>query len=363
MWIYVVLLFLLTLAAYAYFTSQQSSTTSTPIKEEQEIPDPSGSGEYVNPKPYESYVPPSTTTPEMPSLAERETPSSSTTTGVVVTEDTVPTGSNLAVLGKGWFEIVAKGDTGSEKIDVLIDGLKYPPEGTFQLSKEMTKIRFETPRRVDLSNVVLRDRSASRDANGADTNIRVQSIIVNDNGVNVRSRLYQAGRDPNFISNGLLFWGGEFTFVSEPVDPSAQANSTLPVVSSGMGAIEIVAKGDVGNEEFRVVVDGLMYPPVAGAILEDGSISRGVYVVPTTPTRFFIQTPRRVDLANVTIRTTNDAIDPVTGKDRNVRVQSIVINGDGVDVRPRLFRTGMDETRLASVRQGNLFWGGDYTFL
>lgn len=358
-------MFLVVLVGLAYFATRPK--VSNPVEEADVTPEPN-SGAYV-PKPYDANttIPPATTTPEMQSLVE------SKPTAVLRTDEaaqaqgsstnlTVPPGSNVAVLGTGSFEIVAKGDTGSEVIDVLVDGVKYPAEGSFQLSKDLTRIRFETPRRVDLSNVILRDRSSARDPAGVDTNIRVQSIVVNDNGENVRSRLFQAGRDPNYISNGLLFWGGEFTFMNQTTEPSSQANSTLPV-SSGMGTIEIVAKGDVGNEEFRVTVDGLMYPQVAGTLLEDGTISNGVYVVPQEVTRFLIKTPRRVDLANVLIRTTNDAIDSATGKDRNVRVQSIVINGDGVDVRPRLFRTGMDDARLSSIRQGNLFWGGDYTFI
>lgn len=355
MWIFVAL-FLLSLAALAYFATRPKATPAA--VENQKIPEPNGSGAYV-PKPYDAKatIPPATTTPEMPLLSERDKPTADAPTG-----HAVPPGSNLAVLGTGSFEILAKGDTGSEVIDVLIDGVKYPAEGSFKLSKDLTKIRVETPRRVDLANVTLRDRSPGRDAAGADTNIRVQSIVVNDNGENVRSRLFQAGRDPNFISNGLLFWGGDFTFASPTAEPSSQMNSTLPV-ESGMGAIEIWAKGDVGNEEFRVSVDGLMYPPVAGSLMEDGSVSRGVYVVPTSSTRFVIKTPRRVDLANVVIRMTNDAIDPATGKDRNVRVQKLTINGDDVDLRSRLFRAGMDDTRLASIRQGNLFWGGNYTFV
>lgn len=362
MWILIAFVFLV-LVGIAYFATRSKVQTVVEIA----IPEPNGSGAYV-PKPYDANttIPPATTTPEMPSLIE------SKPTSVVITDEaaqndsstnlTVPPGSNVAVLGTGSFEIVAKGDTGSEVIDVLIDGVKYPAEGSFQLSKELSKIRFDTPRRVDVSNVILRDRSGARDENGADTNIRVQSIVVNDNGENIRSHLFQAGRDPNYISNGLLFWGGEFTFISQSADPSAQANSTLPV-SSNMGTIEIVAKGDVGNEEFRVSVDGLIYPPIAGTVLDDGTVSTGVFMVPTSSTRFLIKTPRRVDLANVMVRTTNDAIDPATGKDRNVRVQSIMMNGDGVDVRPRLFRVGVDDTRLSSIRQGNLFWGGDYTFV
>ena len=343
MWIFIAL-FLLVLVGIAYFATRSKVQTKE-----------------------EPYDPNTTTTPDMPSLAEsKPTPVSDTDEAAQAKDSslnmTVPPGSNVAVLGTGSFEIVAKGDTGSEVIDVLVDGVKYPAEGSFQLSKDLTRIRFETPRRVDVSNVILRDRSSARDPEGVDTNIRVQSIVVNDNGENVRSRLYQAGRDPNYISNGLLFWGGEFTFISQATDPSTQANSTLPV-SSNMGTIEIVAKGDVGNEEFRVTVDGLIYPHVAGTILDDGTVSKGVFVVPTETTRYLIQTPRRVDLANVVIRTTNDTTDPATGKDRNVRVQSIVINGDGVDVRSRLFRAGMDDTRLSSIRQGNLFWGGDYTFV
>jgi len=360
MWIFVAL-FLLILIGLAYVATTTRTKAATTGASENA--DPSGRP-YV-PAPFEqSVIPPAETTPPMPSLVSERTSSGSTMDEAALAKDssvnlTVPPGSNVAVLGTGSFEIVAKGDTGSELIDVIIDGVKYPDTS---LGTSLTRIRFETPRRVDLSNVILRDRSSPSPSANVDTNIRVQSIVVNDNGENVRSRLFQAGRDPNFISNGLLFWGGDFTFISQTAEPSAQANSTLPV-SSGTGTIEIIAQGDVGNEEFRVTVDGLMYPAVSGTILDDGTVSKGVYVVSKDVSRLVIQTPRRVDLANVTIRYTNDAIDPATGTDRNIRLQSIVINGDGVDVRPRLFRAGLDDARLSLLRQGVMAWGGDYTFV
>ncbi len=367
MWIFIVL-FLLTLVILAFVGKPvkigPSDENDVDIDEEN-VPKPYDGNTTIPyvPKPYEgnSTIPPATTTPEMPSLIDTKQ-STSATDEAMHTPMAVPVGSNVAVLGPGSFEIVAKGDTGSEVFDVLVDGVKYPAEGTFKLSKDLTSIRFETPRRVDLSNVILRDRSPSRDARNVDTNIRVQRIVVNDNGENVRSRLFQPGRDPNFISNGLLFWGGEYTFISQTSDPSKQGNATLPA-TSGMGTIEIVAKGDVGNEEFVVLVDGLSYPAPAGTLLDDGTISTGKYKLSTEKQQFVIKTPRRVDLSNVIIQFTNDAIDPVTNKDRNIRADLITINGDGVDMRSRLYRTGLDEGRMANLRKGLLLWGGNYTFV
>jgi hypothetical protein len=345
MWIFVAL-FLLTLVGLAYFSSRATSTANKEI----DVPQ-----QYAS----NTTVPPSLATerPVQVSATDESAAASGSSANL-----TVPPGSNVAVLGSGSFEIIAKGDTGSEVIDVLVDGVKYPADGTFALGKELTKIRFETPRRVDLSNVTLRDRSSARDANGVDTNIRVQSIVVNDNGENVRSRLFQAGRDPSYVSNGLLFWGGDYTFISAMAEPSAQANLTLPV-SSGAGTIEIVARGDVGDEAFTVLVDGLTYPSPAGTVMDDGSISSGKYQLSTETRQIIIRTPRQVDVSNVIIRYSNDGIDHATNTDRNIRADLITINGDGVDLRPRLFRAGLDDTRLTYLRNGGMFWGGDYTFV
>lgn len=268
------------------------------------------------------------------------------------------------VLNTGSIEIMAKGDTGSETIIVTIDGIRYPGQGAYTLSKNVEKIHIETPRLVDLANVIIKDTSPGRDANGVDTNIRVAAIYVNGSKENIRNRLYQGGQKQDYISNGLLYWGGEFTFQPKEagLDPSAQANSTLP--SSTSGTIEIIAKGDVGNEQLRVVVDGMIYPAPIGALNEDGTSSISAYVIPAEGTKIVVKTPRRVDLSNVIIKFVNDAMDPVTNKDRNVRVQSIVINGDGLDVRSRLFKTGLDDARLTGLRtNGSFFWGGDYTFM
>ena len=259
----------------------------------------------------------------------------------------------------GLFEITLKGDTGAEKIVVTIDGIRYD---AFNLTKDIQKIRIETPSKVNLANVTLKDISPTRDTSGTDTNIRIASIYVNGSNENMRSRLYQGGDKQTYISNGLWFWGGELTFQMEPtgLDPSTQANSTLPSIP---GTIEIDAKGDVGNEQLRVLVDGFIYPAPGGTLNEDGTFAPGVYVIPVEGTKILVKTPRLVDLTKVTIQFVNDGADPVTQKDRNVRVSSIIINGDGQDVRPRLFRSGLDETRLTNLRNGGFFWSGDYTFV
>jgi hypothetical protein len=351
LWIIIAVIILL--IAVAYFATRKNPeavateeeveihTPSQPV-----IPSPSEPNFYQQSAPA-ATIAPATTTPEMPVL-------------------TAPVAPADVVVDKGLFEINLKGDTGSEKMVVTIDGIRYPSQqDTYVLTKELQKIRIETPRKVDLSNVSLKDMSPARDANGGDTNIRVASIYVNGSNENVRSRLFQNGADAtklNHISNGLWYWGGELTFASPTtvLDPSAQANTTLP---STTGTIEITAKGDVGNEQIRVVVDGLTYPSPAGVLNEDGTPSIGAYVTPFEGAKILVRTPRRVDLSNVTIKFVNDAIDPDTKKDRNVRVSSIIINGDGQDVRPRLFRVGLDETRLKSLRAGGFFWGGDYTFV
>ncbi len=262
----------------------------------------------------------------------------------------------------GLFEIALKGDTGAEKMVVTIDGIRYPKQEAFNLTKDIQKIRIETPSKVNLANVTLKDISPTRDTNGVDTNIRIASIYVNGSNENMRSRLYQGSDKQAYISNGLWFWGGELTFQTEPtgLDPSTQANSTLPSVT---GTIEIEAKGDVGNEQLRVLVDGFIYPAPGGTLNEDGTFAPGVYVIPAEGTKIVVKTPRLVDLTKVTIQFVNDAIDPVAQKDRNVRVSSIIINGDGQDVRPRLFRSGLDATRLTNLRNGGFFWSGDYTFV
>lgn len=357
LWIIAVIILLL--AVVAYFATQKKTETTVeqePSKSEESEP-------YVPPQPYvpqpsepnyyqqsaapaaPAVVAPAETTPQMPVL-------------------TAPVAPVAPISNTGLFEINAKGDTGSEKITVTIDGIRYPEQGTYILPKNLEKIYIETPRKVDLANVIIKDESPARDANGVDTNIRVASIYVNGSKENMRSRLYQSGQKQDYISNGLLFWGGEFTFQSESnngLDPSAQANSTLP---SNTGTIEIVAKGDVGNEQIRLVVDGMTYPSPGGALNEDGTPSIGAYVIPLEGAKFTINTPRRVDLSNVIIKFVNDGIDPATQKDKNVRVKSIVINGDGQDVRPRLFRVGLDEARLTGLRtNGGFFWGGDYTFV
>lgn len=348
LWIISVLLLLVAVAYF--FTSRNKNTNESPSEDTYEpqteyVPRPNEPNYYQQQKtPTSETIAPATTTPDMPVL-----------TSVPVTSSTSSS--------TGLFEINAKGDTGSEKIIVTIDGIRYPEQGTYTLSKNLEKIIVETPRQVDLANVTLKDMSPPRDINGVDTNIRIASIYVNGSNENMRSRLYQGGNKQDYISNGLWFWGGELSFQSAEtgLDPSAQGNSTVPSTS---GVIEIVAKGDVGNEQIRVVVDGMSYPSPAGALNENGTVSSGAYVIPTGGTRIVVKTPRRVDLANVIIKYINDAIDPDTQKDRNVRVQSIVINGDGQDVRARLFKVGLDDARLASLRgKGGMFWGGDYTFV
>ncbi len=253
----------------------------------------------------------------------------------------------------GQFEMNVKGYTGAERLCVVIDGVTYPNKEGYEIGTGVTNISIGTDSLVDLSKVKLIDVSPTKDADGSDTNIRVQSIYINKNvNENMRKFLYKDKfTDFNYVSNGLLFFGGEYTFKSEsPLD--------APVGYTGdPGSIEILARGDSGSEEIRVLVGDVTYPAPYGTLNEDGTVSNGAYKLTAKEGRLFIRLPQVVDFSKVQIHFWNKTVDPDTLLDRNVRVRSIILNGDGVNIRSRLMQLGKDTNYLL---YGSLIWGGYY---
>jgi hypothetical protein len=96
-------------------------------------------------------------------------------------------------------------------------------------------------------------------------------------------------------------------------DLTVPPGSNLSVL--GDGAFEFTASGETGDETLTLVIDGLRYP----------------YQLKTRSEKIRVVTPRRVDLANVLIRTN-------VGNGKKIRFGPIFINDSNVDVRDKLFQ-------------------------
>lgn len=125
----------------------------------------------------------------------------------------------------------------------------------------------------------------------------------------------------------------------------------LPTSIPAVGTIEISASGDTGEEEFYITIDGTRYPSASTT-----------FKVSKNPSVFTFNTPNIIDTNKITITYTNDGMSPTQNKDRNIRVQSIKVNRNNNDIKKYLTKSGLDQTRLNTLRTGVLAWRGDYNF-
>ncbi len=132
-------------------------------------------------------------------------------------------------------------------------------------------------------------------------------------------------------------------------DKSKCVRSLEKFETTSTGSIDISAKGDTGEEEFVVDINGVMYP------------SGNKYKVSKNSQVFKITTNEPIDLTKVKINFTNDGNNS-SGIDKNIRIDYIYVNGSNIDMKNYLDKSGLSSNSLDMVKKGILAWGGIYTF-
>ena len=199
-------------------------------------------------------------------------------------------------------QIFAAGDLGGEQFALQIDGQTVEQ---FTVSQDFATFDFQTQQPVTADQVRIEFLNDQFDpANGIDSNLIVDAIEID--GVRFEAEspfvfstgtfLEADGITPGFGRGDVLNANGFFQFSNE----------------GGSSLIEVSARGDVGNEQFNVIVDGQ---------------TAGTFTASTQQQSFFVGAAPGATAGDVRIEFLNDQFDPSIGLDANLTVDFINVAG------------------------------------
>ncbi len=122
------------------------------------------------------------------------------------------------------------------------------------------------------------------------------------------------------------------------------------IILNSPGLLEISANGDTGEEEFYVTINNIRYPS-----------ANTTYNLKKTFEVFKIPVSSPIDLGNVKITFNNDGRNS-NNIDKNIRIQYIYLNKNKQDVKNLLNKSNLNSSNINALKNGNLYWGGTYTF-
>ena len=213
-------------------------------------------------------------------------------------------------------QIFAAGDLGGEEFALQIDGQTVQQ---FTATQELSAFEFQTDQPITAGQVSIAFLNDQFDpTNGIDANLTVDAIEID--GVRFETE------DPSVFSTG--------TFTdADGIVPGFGRGETLHTNgffqfadSSSSGLLEISARGDVGGEQFNVLVAGETV---------------GTFTASTEQQSFFVDAAPGTTAGDVRIEFINDQFDPSIGLDSNLTVDFISIDGETFQTEAgNVFSTG-----------------------
>ena len=202
-------------------------------------------------------------------------------------------------------EVFAAGDLGGEQFALNIDGQTVE---IFTVTQELSTFEFQSDTPITADQVSIEFLNDQFDPeNGIDANLIVDAIQID--GVRFETEsptvfstgtfLDADGITPGFGRGEVLNANGFFQFSSA----GASADSTL---------IEVSAFGDVGTEQFNVIVDGDVL---------------GTFTASTEQESFFVSAAPGTTIGDLRIEFLNDQFDPSIGLDSNLTVDFVNVGG------------------------------------
>lgn len=200
-------------------------------------------------------------------------------------------------------EIFAAGDLGGEQFALRIDSQTVE---TFTVTQELGTFEFQTDQPVTADQVSIEFLNDQFDpANGIDSNLIVDAIQID--GVRFETEspsVFSTGTfndsdgiTPGFGRGEVLNANGFFQFSND----------------GGSSLIEISARGDVGTEQFNVILDGQ---------------TAGTFTASTQQESFFVSAEAGTTVGDLRIEFLNDQFDPSVGLDSNLTVDFVNVGGE-----------------------------------
>lgn len=219
--------------------------------------------------------------------------------------------------GQNEVTIQARGDEGGEQFNLIIDGTTV---ATFTTSTNLQFFNYTTTDEVQPSDVQIEFFGDVYEPDqGVDTNLIVDYMAIN-------GTQYQT-EDPSTFSTGswLPADGIQPGFRQSEV---LNANGYFQYDSQGVGGstIAIIARGDEGFENMRVLANGVLL---------------GEFTVSTNFQTYTITTEQYDSGSDLRIEFDNDQYDPDNGVDANLYVDKVTIDGETREVEdPTTFGFG-----------------------
>lgn len=209
-------------------------------------------------------------------------------------------------------EIFVAGETGQESFNLLIDGQvvqTYEAIGGDADARDFVQFVFDNGDTITADQVSIEFINDDfNPATGFDNNLLVDGIVIDGIGFETEAATtFHTGligengfTGPGFLQTEILNVNGTVSFLSDgTTDP--------PAIQTGT-RIRVDATGDTGEEILQLQIDGEAVADLALSTAGQEEV-------------LLFTTSEIVDLSRIRFVFTNDAVDPVTGADRNVVVR------------------------------------------
>ena len=229
--------------------------------------------------------------------------------------------------GNSAIEIIASGDMGTEAMQVIVNGNVVD---TIDVSTELASYSIQLNQAFDLDSDVLRiamSGSLWNPDTGIDENLNVDKVIINGTTFETEAAstlstgtwTAASGITAGYWQNETLHADGYFEYSTsstggqpgtpdEPVEPP-----TEPPTTDDGSVIEVVASGDMGQENMSVSVNGQV---------------AATFNVTTTSTNYTVQFDRQIQSSDqIRVLFSDSTWDPDNNIDENLNVDRIVVDG------------------------------------
>ena len=198
-------------------------------------------------------------------------------------------------------QIFAAGDLGGEQFDVRIDGATV---ASFTASQQLSTFEVQTDQPVTAGQVQIEFLNDQFDPTaGIDANLLVDAIAID--GVRFETEA------PTVFSTGT-FTNADGIVAGFGRGEVLHTNGFFQFADAASTQIEVVASGDIGNEQFNVIVDGE---------------TLGTFTASTANQTFSVIAAAGTTADDVRVEFINDQFDPENGVDANLNVDFIRIDG------------------------------------
>ncbi|MDB4766349.1 hypothetical protein OAG71_01540 [bacterium] len=211
-------------------------------------------------------------------------------------------------------DVFAAGETGRESFFLLVDGEVVETVdnvgGDFE-NRQFEKFSFDLGDSIRADQISIEFFNDFSNADGVDNNLVVDKIVVLGETFETEApTTFHTGLvsgdgiiGPGFLESEVLNINGKVTFLARDADPVA-----APVTQTGT-RIRIDATGQTAEENLQLRIDDQV---VANFRFDHANVEQA----------FFFNSDEVIDPSRIKIAFTNDAVDPVTGADRNVFVRA-----------------------------------------